>query len=79
MLVYLFSNVHFQDRRSRILVHLPLSLVVLLPMYEAMPKGGANIRLDLALFLPAIGLAFLCYVVKLARLYKTLRREDDAA
>ena len=74
-----FRTWHFRDRRSYILVHLPLSLVVLLPMYEAMPKGGANIRIDLMIFLPAIGAAFLCYVVKLVRLYKKFRRENDAA
>ncbi len=74
-----FRTWHFQSRRSRILVHLPLSLVVLMPMYEAMPKGGANIRIDLMLILPAIGLAFLCYVVKLVRLYKTPRSGNDVA
>jgi hypothetical protein len=49
----------------RIWVHLPLSLLVLYFTYEATMPPDMNIRVDLFLLWPLLGLAGLCYAVKL--------------
>lgn len=70
----------FRNRVARVLVHLPLLLVALYGIYEALMPVEMNIRLDMDILLPAFGLAFLCYVVKLPLLLFTRRKSgDDAA
>ena len=50
---------------SRIWVHLPLSLLALYFAYEATMSPETNIRIDLFLLWPMLGLAGLCYALKL--------------
>ena len=61
-LVYPWS---FRTPASRIWVHLPLSLLALYFAYEATMSPEMNIRIDLFLLWPMLGLVGLCYAVKL--------------
>ena len=69
---------HFESQRSRVLVHLPLLLLVLFPIYEMLPMPGVNIRIDLVLFPPLIGAALICYAIKLFRMSKKRRGGGNA-
>ncbi len=60
----------FRTRISRILVHLPLSLVLLWLIYEALMPVEMNIRVDLDILQPAFLIAGICYVTKLVLLFK---------
>jgi hypothetical protein len=78
LLTYIYPW-RFESRRSRVAVHLPLSLLVLFPTYELLPMPGVDIRIDLVLFPPLIGAALLCYVIKLVRLHKEPGSGSDDA
>ena len=75
---------NFKSPRSRILVHLPLLLLVLVPLYlaaEPTPGAGAMIRIDLVVLVPLVGLATIGYLVKLVlalSVIKIRRRDDEA-
>jgi hypothetical protein len=61
-LVYPWS---LRTHASRIWVHLPLSLVPLYLAYEGTMSPEMNIRIDLFLLWPLLGLAGVCYALKL--------------
>jgi hypothetical protein len=71
----------FGSRLSRVFVHLPLSLVVLFPLYASLPyphhAAGAVIRIDLVLLPPLIFAALICYVAKLGLMYKEMKKGTD--
>ena len=64
---------------SRIWVHLPLSLLALYFAYEATMSPAMNIRIDLFLLWPMLGLAGLCYALKLLLSAGLARKSPDAS
>jgi hypothetical protein len=72
-LVYPWS---LRTSASRIWVHLPLSLLALYFAYEATMSPEMNIRIDLFLLWPMLGLAGLCYALKLLLLSARLSPES---
>lgn len=67
----------FRSRLARWLVHLPLLLVPMFIVYERTIPTGMNIRADLLVLGPAMGIGLLLYVMKLVLLCR--RTKDDAA
>ena len=72
-LIYPWS---LRTHASRIWVHLPLSLVPLYLAYEAAMSPEMNIRIDLFLLWPLLGLAGVCYALKLLLLLAGLRQKS---
>jgi hypothetical protein len=66
----------FRTPTSRIWVHLPLALVALYSAYEATMSPAMDIRIDLFLLWPLLGLAGLCYVIKLLLLSARLHAKS---
>jgi len=67
------------DTRSPALLHLPLSLVAMFPAFLVLTHEPGAARADLVLLLPPVGLALICYIVKLARRRKERRSVEGRA
>jgi len=68
----------FRRKASRRLVHLPLSLILLYPAYEATISPNTDIRIDLLFLWPLLGLAGVCYGFKLLLLSRAGEASGDA-
>jgi hypothetical protein len=79
MSVFVFAYPwRMKSRFSRIFIHLPLLVLVLLVTYEWVMPAEMNIRVDLLVLLPVFWLAFICYLVRLM-LIKTRRTREKKA
>lgn len=73
MLTLLFASAslvfpwHFDTRWRRVWLHLPLLAFASFVLYELGVPPDANIRVDLLILIPAVLVAALVYLVKLAR------------